>query len=186
MGFIDLVLVGVGLAMDSLSVTIAKTMVNPKEKKIKLLAMPILFGFFQGLMPLIGGILITNFEKYISFIDHWIAFVLLAYIGFNMIKEAIEAKKNNEPINPSLKMKDLLILSIATSIDALSVGIGLAAAGSDVVMASLIAGSVTFIICVIGMYIAKALGDFLKDKAEILGGIILISIGIKILVEHML
>ena len=169
MSLYEYILIGFSLAMDSFSVTVAKTISNPNAPKLRLVSMPVLFGLFQGLMPLIGGTLISSFKEYIEAFDHWIAFALLLYIGINLIREA----KKDDNIDSSLKFKELLILSIATSIDALSVGISFVLNGGDPITGSLAAGIVTFFVCL------------LKGKASILGGCILIAIGVKILIEHL-
>jgi len=178
----DYILIGISVAMDAFTVTIAKTMANEKTARWKLLQLPFFFGFFQFAMPLLGGLLITNFAKYVEAIDHWIAFGLLLYIGGNMIKEA---KSEAEDLDSALDYRTILLLSIATSIDALSVGISFAVGGGNVWTGSLYCGLLTALICLIGVFIGKASGAYLKDKAGILGGCILIFIGFKILVEHL-
>ena len=135
-------------------------------------------------MPLIGYFLGINFEKAITNVDHWIAFGLLTVIGINMIKEAYSKEK--EESNDSIKFKDMLILAIATSIDALAVGITFAFLKVDIIPAVSIIGIITFAISIIGVKIGNVFGDKYEKKAELAGGIILILLGIKILIEHLI
>ena len=182
MNTLDYILIGISVAMDAFTVTVAKTMANEKAARGKLLQLPFFFGFFQFAMPLLGGLLITNFAKYVQAIDHWIAFFLLLYLGGNMIREA---RSEEEDVDSSLDLKTVLVLSVATSIDALSVGISFAMSGGNVWAGSVWCGVMTVLICLIGVFIGKASGAYLKDKAGILGGCILIYIGIKVLIEHL-
>ena len=140
------------------------------------------FGIFQALMPLIGYMLGVNFQENIQSVDHWIAFILLGIIGINMLKEAVDHEK--ESSNDSIKFKDMLILAVATSIDALAVGITFAFLKVNILLAVILIGVITFIISVAGVKIGNIFGDTYEKKAEFAGGIILILLGIKILLDN--
>ena len=140
------------------------------------------FGGFQALMPLIGYILGIGFQSFVQSIDHWIAFVLLGIIGFNMIRESLG---DDENINSNLDFKTMLPLAIATSIDALAVGITFAFLKVNILLSILIIGITTFVFSVVGVKIGHIFGEKYKNKAELMGGIILILIGLKILLEHL-
>ena len=183
MGFIELIVLSVGLAMDAFAVAICKGLSMSKMNWKKASIIGLYFGGFQALMPLIGYLLGINFQEKITSIDHWIAFVLLGVIGINMIKEAIS--KDSEKQNDSIKFKDMLILAVATSIDALAVGITFAFLKVNIVLAISLIGIITFIISVAGVKIGNVFGDKYEKKAEFAGGIILILLGIKILLEHL-
>ena len=183
MGIIELIILSVGLAMDAFAVAICKGLSMAKMSWKKACIVGAYFGIFQAGMPLIGYLLGINFQDKITNIDHWIAFILLGAIGINMIKEAIA--KDNEKQNDSIKFKDMLILAVATSIDALAVGITFAFLKVNMVLATLMIGIVTFAICVIGVKIGNKFGDKYERKAETVGGLILILMGIKILLEHL-
>lgn len=183
MGFIELIILSVGLAMDAFAVAICKGLSMSKMNWKKASIIGLYFGGFQALMPLIGYLLGINFQEKITSIDHWIAFVLLGVIGINMIKEAIS--KDNEKQNDSIKFKDMLILAVATSIDALAVGITFAFLKVNIVLAISLIGIITFIISVAGVKIGNVFGDKYEKKAEFAGGIILILLGTKILLEHL-
>ena len=183
MGFIELIILSVGLAMDAFAVAICKGLSMSKMSWKKASIIGLYFGGFQALMPLIGYLLGINFQEKITSIDHWIAFVLLGVIGINMIKEAIS--KDSEKQNDSIKFKDMLILAVATSIDALAVGITFAFLKVNIVLAISLIGIITFIISVAGVKIGNVFGDKYEKKAEFAGGIILILLGTKILLEHL-
>lgn len=181
-----IILLGIGLSMDALAVTIANTLCYKKNKGY-ILVMALLFGIFQGLMPLLGFYAGSLFISFIKNIDHWLALILLCAIGINMIKESIEEIRNNKGLVCDYKIltfKTLIIQAIATSIDALAVGISLTASINNIYLASFIIFLTTFIICIIGGFIGEKVGLFIKDKAGIFGGLVLIFIGIKIFVEH--
>ena len=183
MGFIELIILSIGLAMDAFAVAICKGLSMSKMNWKKASIIGLYFGGFQALMPLIGYLLGINFQEKITSIDHWIAFILLGIIGINMIKEAIS--KDSEKQNDSIKFKDMLILSVATSIDALAVGITFAFLKVNIVLAISLIGIITFIISVAGVKIGNVFGDKYEKKAEFAGGIILILLGTKILLEHL-
>ena len=149
----------------------------------KAIIVGIYFGVFQAFMPVIGYFLGTTFESLVTKVDHWIAFNLLALKGGKMIKEAID--NNSEGYNDSVSFKTMVVLAIATSIDALAVGITFAFLQTNILLAVILIGVVTFILSVIGVKIGNEFGAKYERKAEIIGGIILILIGLKILLEHL-
>ena len=183
MGFIELIILSIGLAMDAFAVAICKGLSMSKMNWKKASIIGLYFGGFQALMPLVGYLLGINFQEKITSIDHWIAFLLLGIIGINMIKEAIS--KDSEKQNDSIKFKDMLILAVATSIEALAVGITFAFLKVNILLAISLIGIITFIISVFGVKIGNLFGDKYEKKAEFAGGIILILLGIKILLEHL-
>lgn len=183
MGLIELIILSVGLAMDAFAVAVCKGLAMSKMKWKKGIIVGLYFGIFQALMPFIGYLLGINFQNAITNIDHWIAFILLIGIGINMIKDAISKEK--EEASDSIKFKDMLILAIATSIDALAVGVTFAFLKVNILSAIILIGSITFLISVIGVKIGNVFGDKYEKKAELVGGIILILLGTKILLEHL-
>lgn len=184
MDLLSLIFTGIGLAMDASAVSIAKGMSLPNEKnKNYALKLGLAFGIFQGLMPLIGYLAGSTFSGYIQSVDHWVAFILLALIGLNMIKESREENENEEVSDLSLKV--ILLLAIATSIDALAVGVSFAFLKVNIVLACSIIAIVTFILSFICVMVGKRLGSLFQKYAEIFGGIILMMIGAKILIEHL-
>ena len=187
MGFIELFLIGVGLAMDAFAVSICKGLNMRKMNYRQATVIALFFGGFQAFMPFLGWSLGRHFEHYIVSIDHWIAFILLAIIGGNMIKEALGEEEDVEcgDCHDQLDLKELLMLAIATSIDALAVGITFAFLRVNIVPAITIIGVTTFIISFAGVHIGHHFGSRYEKKAELAGGIILICIGLKILLEHL-
>lgn len=186
--FFTLLLMGVGLSMDAFAVSICKGLSMRKVNKKQCLVIGLFFGGFQALMPFIGWVLGSQFEQYITSIDHWIAFILLGFIGGKMVVEAIREKDEAvevEKMDPPLDLKEMFILAIATSIDALAVGITFAFLQVPIVEAISIIGITTFVISVIGVYVGNFFGNRYKKKAELAGGMILILIGLKILLEHL-
>lgn len=186
--FFTLLLMGVGLSMDAFAVSICKGLSMRKVNKKQCLVIGLFFGGFQALMPFIGWVLGSQFEQYITSIDHWIAFILLGFIGGKMVVEAIREKDEAVEVgkmDPPLDLKEMFILAIATSIDALAVGITFAFLQVPIVEAISIIGITTFVISVIGVYVGNFFGNRYKKKAELAGGIILILIGLKILLEHL-
>lgn len=186
---ITLLLMGVGLAMDAFAVSICKGLSMKKVKWQHATVIGLFFGGFQALMPFIGWALGSQFEQYITKVDHWIAFGLLGIIGGKMLYEAIKGDEEEEcgccNDGEKLDLKELFILAIATSIDALAVGITFAFLKYPVGLAVTIIGVVTFTISLGGVYIGNLFGARFKKKAEIVGGIILVGIGMKILLEHL-
>ncbi len=188
MVFIELALIGVGLAMDAFAVSVCKGLAMRKVNKKQALVIGLFFGGFQALMPFIGWALGRQFESYIVSIDHWIAFILLAYIGGKMIYEAVKPEDEDVEIkvmDPPLDIKEMFVLAIATSIDALAVGITFAFLDYPIVEAITIIGVVTFIIAIIGVYIGNFFGNKYEKKADLAGVMILVLIGLKILFEHL-
>lgn len=182
MSIIELFIIAVGLSMDAFAVSVCKGLSVPRAKKSHLIITGLYFGGFQALMPLIGYLLGVNFRHMITSVDHWIAFILLALIGINMIREA---REESEELDASFSVKAMLPLAIATSIDALAVGITFAFLHVQIVPAITFIGVTTFILSVIGVKIGNLFGAKYKSYAEIAGGIVLILLGTKILLEHL-
>lgn len=183
MSIIEIILLGVGLAMDAFAVSVCKGLALKKFNKKKAIIIALYFSMFQAVMPIIGYLLGSAFSKTIESIDHWVAFGLLGAIGANMLKEAIEGESEEQDDNVSFK--NMLVLAIATSIDALAVGITFAFLKTNVILSVGIIGIITFILSIIGVKIGNKFGEKFESKAEILGGVILILIGLKILLEHL-
>lgn len=184
MGFLELFLIAVGLSMDAFAVAICKGLSVRKLKLSHMLITGAYFGVFQAVMPLIGYYLGQTFESYITSFDHWIAFVLLSLIGANMIRESFS--KEEDEYNASFSFKTMLPLAVATSVDALAVGVtfGLMQ-GVNIFSAVGLIGVTTFVLSFFGVKIGNVFGSKYKSKAELAGGIILILMGIKILLEHL-
>ena len=183
MGLIELFLIAVGLSMDAFAVSVCKGLAMPKCTFKKAAIVGLWFGGFQALMPAIGYILGAQSQEAIASIDHWIAFVLLALIGGNMIHEALD--NDEEEADASLDVKTMFLLAVATSIDALAIGITFAFLKVNIIPAVCFIGIVTFIISFAGVKIGNVFGARYKNKAEIVGGVILVLIGLKILLEHL-
>ena len=183
MGLIELFLIAVGLSMDAFAVSVCKGLAMPKCTFKKAAIVGLWFGGFQALMPAIGYVLGAQFQETIAYIDHWIAFVLLALIGGNMIHEALD--NDEEEADASLDVKTMFLLAVATSIDALAIGITFAFLKVNIIPAVCFIGIVTFIISFAGVKIGNVFGVRYKNKAEIVGGVILILLGLKILLEHL-
>ena len=184
MSLLTLFITAVGLSMDAFAVSVCKGLAMKKLSVKKAVLIGLWFGGFQALMPTIGYLLGTRFEKYVTSIDHWIAFVLLAFIGINMIKEALSG--NEDEANDSVDLKTMFLLAVATSIDALAVGVTYAFLQVRIIPAVAFIGVITFVLSVAGVKIGNVFGLRYKSKAEIFGGIILIVMGAKILAEHLL
>lgn len=182
MGILEIFLIGVGLSMDAFAVSICKGLSTRVLKLKHALTCGIYFGFFQGFMPLMGYLLGTQFKDKIESIDHWIAFFLLFFIGFNMLKEAFS---DEEEVDADFSFKAMIPLAVATSIDALAVGVTFAFLKVDIILAISLIAITTFIISMAGVKIGHIFGLKYKSKAEIAGGIILIGMGVKILLEHL-
>ena len=183
MGLIELFLIAVGLSMDAFAVSVCKGLAMPKCTFKKAAIVGLWFGGFQALMPAIGYVLGAQFQEAIASIDHWITFVLLALIGGNMIHEALD--NDEEEADASLDVKPMFLLAVATSIDALAIGITFAFLKVNIIPAVCFIGIVTFIISFAGVKIGNVFGARYKNKAEIVGGVILILLGLKILLEHL-
>lgn len=184
---IELFLIGVGLSMDAFAVSICKGLGMEKINKKQAFTIGLYFGGFQALMPLVGWFLGIRFQQYITSVDHWIAFILLVCIGGKMIVEAVRDRdqeivgKKDQPLDH----KEMVLLAVATSIDALAVGITFAFLDTPIVEAIVIIGCTTFVLSIVGVIVGNFFGTRYKKKAEIIGGIILILIGLKILLEHL-
>lgn len=182
MGFLEIFLIGVGLAMDAFAVAICKGLAMDRIKIKNALIIGAYFGLFQGAMPIIGYLLGVQFQDKITAIDHWVAFVLLALIGANMIRESL-SKEEVKP-DASVDWKTMSVLAIATSIDALAIGVTFAFLQVNIIAAASVIAVVTFIISLLGVKIGNIFGVKYKAKAEFVGGAILIILGLKILLEH--
>lgn len=185
MGFFELLLLAIGLSMDAFAVSICKGLAMKKASLKGAMTCGIWFGAFQGLMPLIGFFLGSMFSEAIESFDHWIAFGLLATIGINMLREAL-GDGEEEEADADLSVKTMFVLAVATSIDALAVGISLAMAGNvNIYTAVLLIAATTCILSALGVKIGNVFGSRYEKKAEIVGGLILIVLGVKILLEHL-
>ncbi len=184
MGVFELFVLAVGLSMDAFAVSICKGLALKECKLKKAMVCGVWFGGFQALMPAIGYFLGNQFKKYITSIDHWIAFALLVIIGANMIKESLS--KEEEETDNKMDVKTMFLLAVATSIDALAVGVTFALLpDTNIIAAVLFIGVVTFILSTIGAKIGNIFGAKYKSKAEFAGGAILVLLGVKILIEHL-
>lgn len=188
MSFFDVVLIGAALSMDAFAVSICKGLSVRKIKPEHLLAVGLYFGIFQAIMPTIGYFLGKQFERYIKAFDHWIAFGLLLLIGANMIRESLSKEEPNEEKNSSFSIGTMLVLAVATSIDALAVGVSFALngmKGSELLYSAVSIGVITCILSMLGLLAGNFFGAKYKSKAELAGGIILILMGTKILLEDL-
>ena len=184
MSLIELFLIAVGLSMDAFAVAICKGLATSRVKFSNMVVTGLWFGLFQALMPLLGYMLGVNFSSIIQSVDHWIAFVLLSLIGLNMIREAVSSDDDDEG-NCSYAPSVMFPLAIATSIDALAVGVSFAFLAVDIVPAVLFIGVCTLTLSCAGVKIGAVFVDRFKSKAEIAGGVILMLMGLKILLEHL-
>ena len=188
MGFIEFFLTGIGLSMDAFAVAVCKGLGMRKVNYKQMLLIALFFGGFQALMPLLGWLLGRQFEQYITSVDHWIAFALLVLIGANMLREARKGDDTTDAetvYDAPLPLGQLLLMAIATSIDALAVGISFAFLGVNIWLAIAIIGTTTFLISAAGVFIGNRFGNRYEKRATIAGGIILILLGVKILLEHL-
>jgi putative Mn2+ efflux pump MntP len=184
MGLVTIIIIALGLAMDAFAVSVVSGSVY-KQLKIKhAFRLALFFGAFQALMPLIGSLAGLTVKAYIADYDHWLAFVLLTAVGCRMIYESFKIKPQRQNFDPS-NIVVLLALSIATSIDALAIGITLPLLVVSLAAAVLIIGLITFLLSYIGVFIGKKFGHFFESKIEALGGLVLIALGAKILIEHL-
>ena len=180
---LEIILIGIGLSMDAFAVSVCKGLSMHKMNWKRACIIALYFGIFQALMPFIGYFLGSSFQELVSSIDHWIAFFLLSIIGGNMIKDSFQ--KESHTIDEKINFKSMLLLSIATSIDALAVGVTFALLQLNIVLAISIIGILTFIISILGVKIGNRFGNMFQNKAELTGGVILIGMGFKILLEHL-
>ena len=183
MDLLTLLTLAVGLSMDAFAVSICKGLAMREKVLGKGVIIGLWFGSFQALMPIIGFFLGTQFKDQITSIDHWIAFILLGLIGINMVKESLSDEEENA--DASIEIKEMFMLAVATSIDALAVGITFAFLNVHIVSAASMIGVCTFLISFAGVKIGNIFGTKYKSKAELAGGIILILLGFKILLEHL-
>lgn len=186
MGIIELFILAVGLSMDAFAVSICKGLATPKIKCKHMILAGLWFGGFQALMPTIGYFLGSTFASTIKTYDHWVAFVLLSFIGGNMLKEAFSSGDDDGEVSNSFAVKTMFIMAIATSIDALAVGVTFAFLEVNVLIAAAFIGVTTFAFSFAGVKIGNIFGAKYEKKAEIIGGLILIALGIKIIVEHLM
>ena len=185
MGFFELFLIGIGLSMDAFAVAICKGLGMERINKRDTLLLALFFGGFQALMPLTGYLLGSRFASYIERWDHWIAFVLLAFIGSSMIRESREQEEEEIEHGGSIRYRELFTLAVATSIDALAVGVSFAFLGVRIAPAVTLIGCTTFVLTLAGVWVGNLFGSRYKSRAELTGGIILILISVKILLEHL-
>ncbi len=178
----ELFVIAVGLSMDAFAVSICKGLSAPKMRTRYAVIAGLWFGAFQGLMPLGGWLLGTRFEGLITSMDHWIAFLLLGFIGGSMIKES---RQGCESLDPSFGARAMLPLAVATSIDALAVGVTFAFLRVDILPAVCFIGGITFVLSAVGVKVGSVFGTRFKSKAELFGGVVLIGMGLKILLEHL-
>jgi putative Mn2+ efflux pump MntP len=184
MHLFTVIVVAVGLAIDAFAVSIISGSAYKQLHVKHVVRMALFFGGFQAVMPLIGFMAGLSVKHYIEFCDHWIAFGLLSAVGGKMIYEAFKMKSIDEKFDPS-NIFVLLMLSVATSIDALAIGITLSLITSSIILAVIIIGLITFVLSYLGVYIGKRFGHFFENKIEAIGGLVLIGLGLKILIEHL-
>ena len=187
MGFVELLLLAIGLSMDAFAVSVCKGLCMKRLNLRQATVVALFFGGFQGLMPLLGWALGTQFEQFITPVDHWIAFVLLALIGGKMLWDAFheDDEELSCPADGKLDLRELVMLAIATSIDALAVGITFAFLGVNIWVAITIIGVTTFVLSLVGVVVGNQFGSRFEKPVTIAGGIVLILIGLKILIEHL-
>lgn len=188
MGIVELALIAVGLSMDAFAVSVCKGLGMKRLDIGQALVIALFFGGFQALMPLAGWALGSGFQSYIEPVDHWIAFALLAFIGGKMLYDAFHEEDGDEPIAGEaarLDLKEILMLAIATSIDALAVGVSFAFLQVDIVPAISLIGVITFALSLVGVAAGHQFGARFEKPATIVGGLVLILIGLKILLEHL-
>lgn len=187
MTLLEIFLIGIGLSMDAFAVAICKGLAMPdKVDKKGALLIALYFGVFQAVMPTLGWLLGSQFARYVTRLAPWIAFILLAWIGGNMIRESLSKEEREEEETGSVSHKELLVLAVATSIDALAVGVtfSMLELAVSIAVAVILIGCTTFVISLAGVYVGNVFGAKYKSKAEFVGGAILILIGVKILLEH--
>ncbi len=184
MDVITILIIAIGLAMDAFAVSIVSGLTLAHIRVRNALTVALFFGSFQALMPLIGWLSGNTLKGYISGFDHWVAFGLLCAIGCKMIYESFKLESDKENVDPQ-KIGVLFVLAIATSIDALAVGISLSFLDVAIIIPALIIGLVTFLLSFGGVYVGNKFGHFFERKMELVGGLVLIGIGIKILIEHL-
>ena len=180
---LEIIILGIGLSMDAFAVAVCKGLSSQKFSAKSALIVAAWFGIFQAVMPLIGYLIVGLVAEYVEAVDHWIAFVLLSFVGAKMIFEAI---RGDEKQDASVSFAVMLPLAVGTSIDAMAAGVTLAFSNTNIYIAIAVIGAITFVLSAVGVRIGNLFGNRFKRKAEIFGGIVLILLGIKILVEHLL
>lgn len=188
MGFVEIFLIGAGLSMDAFAVSVCKGLGMHRVNYAHALVIALFFGVFQGLMPVIGWLVGSAFAVYVTAVDHWIAFALLAFVGGKMLWDAFHdegEEEDDETSTQKLDLRELFMLAIATSIDALAVGVSFAFLGVHIAPAVTLIGCTTFVLTLVGVWVGNLFGSRYKSRAELTGGIILILIGVKILLEHL-
>lgn len=185
MGVIDFLLIGIGLSMDAFAVAVCKGLAMPKLNMKQALVIALFFGGFQALMPTIGWLAGTQFAGFVSSVSHWIAFVLLAFIGAKMLWDVFRGDEEEQAEEKEFRLdvKELFLLAVATSIDALAVGISFAFLQVDIVSSASIIGATTFVISLVGVAVGHAFGSRYERPSQVIGGLVLIGIGVKILLE---
>ncbi|WP_302680566.1 manganese efflux pump MntP family protein [uncultured Ruminococcus sp.] len=188
MGIVELLLTAIALSMDAFAVSVCKGLGMRRMRYDQALVISLYFGVFQALMPLIGWLLGTSFSRYIQAFDHWIAFVLLTFLGGKMLWDVFHEKEDGEQESAERRLdhRELFMLAIATSIDALAVGIAFACLDVNIWSSISIIGVTTLVISFAGVWIGNRFGNRFQKKAEIAGGLVLILIGVKILAEHLI
>ena len=185
MQYFELLIIAIGLAMDAFAVSICKGLSVCKVRPKNALSVALWFGGFQALMPVLGYFLGVTFSGFVSTVDHWVAFILLGIIGINMVKESFDKDESCE-VNPDFTFRTMLSMAVATSIDAFAVGVSFAFLNVNIWTAVLMIGVVTCALSAGGIYLGNIFGSRYKSKAEFVGGFILIAMGLKILLEHIL
>lgn len=184
MGIVEMMFLGFALAMDATAVSIGKGLTLKVVRPVYAFKAGVWFGGFQALMPVIGYFLGVSFSGFVASVDHWIGFALLLLIGVNMIREALSG--DDDELDDNFSPRTMFLMAVATSIDALVVGVTLAFAGANIWLAAVIIGVVTFVLSFSGLYLGRVIGSKVGSKAGILGGLVLIAIGVKTLVEHLM
>ena len=183
MELFEIIVIGIGLAMDAFAVSVCKGLSMKLLDWKKVIIIALYFGIFQALMPVLGYFLGSTFSSFVEQVDHWIAFILLAIIGGNMIKDSTDDEE--EKRNDKVDVITMVLLAIATSIDALAVGVTFAFFEVNILLSISIIGIITFVLSILGVIIGNKFGDKFQNRAELAGGIILIIIGLKILLDHL-
>lgn len=185
MDFISILLIAIGLAMDCFAVSLGIGTSPVKKDARTIFRLTFHFGLFQGGMTFLGWLAGSSIVNLIANFDHWIAFGLLGWVGVRMIRESLSTKEEEDPCNPS-KGKTLIMLSIATSIDALAVGLSLAFVDGSILLSSIVIGITSLLLSLLGLFIGGKLGCKFGKRMELIGGVVLIGIGIRVLVSHLL
>lgn len=184
MGILEILVIAVGLSMDAFAVSICKGLSVCKVRPRNAFSVALWFGGFQALMPVLGFFLGVSFADFVASVDHWIAFVLLAIIGGHMLKEAFEDEDSCH-VDPDFSFKTMFAMAVATSIDAFAIGVSFAFLQVNIWMAVGLIGLTTGVFSAVGIYLGNMFGSIYKSKAEFAGGLILIAMGVKILIEHL-